>query len=85
MISFQENTQTKGWADAISYRTIPATARGSAAVDWHFKIKDIEHDVVLTKNICITASMQKINSIHKLILKIQLILRYHILNGQAHF
>ena len=37
------------------------------AVNWHLKVKDIEYNVGLTKNYCITVSMQKISSIHKLI------------------
>ena len=52
------------------------------AVNWHLKVKDIEYNVGLTKNYCITVSMQKISSIHKLILQI---LGYHELNDHAHF
>ena len=64
---------------------LPATARGLAsktAVNWHLKVKDIEYNVGLTKNYCITVSMQKISSIHKLI---QQILGFHELNDHAHF
>ena len=39
----------------------------TTAVDWHLKVQDIEYDVGLTKNYCITVSMQKISSIHKII------------------
>ena len=49
---------------------LPATARGLAsktALNWHLIVKDIEYNVGLTKNCCITVSMQKISSIHKLI------------------
>ena len=56
---------------------LPATARDLAsktAIKWHLKIKDIEYTVGLTKNYCITVSMQKISLIHKLI---QLILGSH--------
>ena len=35
----------------------------------------------LTKNYCITINMQKISSIHKIILEIHLILRSHDLKG----
>ena len=42
----------------------------------------IEYDAGLTKNYCITVSMQKINSIHKLI---QQVLGSHELNDHAHF
>ena len=44
------------------------------AVNWHLKVKYIEYNVGLTKGYCITVSMQKISSIHKLI---QQILRSH--------
>ena len=36
----------------------------TTAVDWHLKVKDIEEDVLLTKNYCITVSLQNISSIH---------------------
>ena len=54
---------------------LPATARGltsTTPIDWHLKVK----------NYCITVSMQKISSIHKLI---QQILGSHELNDHAHF
>ena len=54
----------------LFHRILPATARGLAtktSVNWHLKVKDIEHNVGLTKNYCITVTMQKISSIHKLI------------------
>ena len=69
----------------LFHRILPATARGltsTAAVDWHLKIKNKKCGVGLIKNYCITVSMQKINSIHKLI---QQILGYHELNDHAHF
>ena len=71
MIQFQEKTWTnigRKDRDTLFHRTLPATAGGptsTTAVDWHLKIKDI-----LTKNYCITVSMQKISSIHKLIFKL---------------
>ena len=64
---------------------LPATARGVAsktAINWHLKVKDIEYNVGLTKIYCITVSMQKISSIHKLI---QQILESHELNDHVHF
>ena len=39
----------------------------------------------LTKNYCITVSMQKISLIHKFIFKVQQILGSNELNGSAHF
>ena len=87
LIIFQENTQTdvrrKGWTE--SYRIFPATTRGltsTTAVDWHLKAKNKKCNVGLIKNYCITVSMQKISSIHKLI---QQILGYHELNDNTHF
>ena len=64
---------------------LPATARGVAsktAINWHLKVKDMEYNVGLTKIYCITVSMQKISSIHKLI---QQILESHELNDHVHF
>ena len=42
-------------------------------------------DIILTKNYCITISIQKIISIHKFILRIQQILGSHQLKGHGHF
>ena len=86
MIQFQENTQT-GDKDGqnLFHRILPATSRGltsKTAVHWHLKVKDIEYNVSLTKNNCITVTIQKIGSIHKLI---QQILGSHELNGHAQF
>ena len=67
----------------LFHRILPATARGltsKTAVNWHLKVKDIEYNVDLTKNYCITISKQKISSIHKLI---QQILGSHELTGHA--
>ena len=67
---------------------LPATARGLAsktAINWHLKVKDIElvlSNVGLIKNYCITVSMKKISSVHKLI---QQILGSHELNDKTHF
>ena len=72
----------------LFHRTTLAAARGSkstTAVDWHLKVKDIEYNVSLIKYYCITVSMQKISSIHKLTLKIQQILGSHELNDHTHF
>ena len=87
MIQFQEDTQTdvrgQGWTD-LFHRIILATARGlmnKTAVNWHLKFKDIEYNVGLPKNCCITVSTQKISSIHKLI---QQMIGSCKLNGHAH-
>ena len=66
--------------ETLFHGILPATARGVAsktAINWHLKVKDIEYNVGLTKSYCITVSMQKISSIHKLI---QQILRSHELH-----
>ena len=71
--------------ETLFHRILPVTARGLAsktAVNWHLKVKDIEYNVGLTKNYCITVSMQKISSIHKLI---QQILGSPELNDHAQF
>ena len=44
----------------LFHRTLLASARGpsrTTAVDWQLKVKDIDCDVGLTKNYCITLSM----------------------------
>ena len=72
----------------LFYRTLPATAGGTTstvAVEYYLKVKDIEYNVGLTKNYCITVSMKKLISIHKLILKMQQILGSHELNDHAPF
>ena len=69
----------------LFHRILLATARGltsTTAIDWCLKVKDIAYDVGLTKNYCITASMQKISSIHTLILKILQILGSRELNDE---
>ena len=69
----------------LFHGTLPTTARGLAsktAINWHLKVKNIEYDVGLTNNYCITVSMQKVSSIHKLI---QQILGSHELNDYTHF
>ena len=84
MIQFQENTQFSEAKDGqtLFHRVFPGGLTSKIAVDWHLKVKDIEYDVGLTKNYCVTVSMQKISSIHKLI---QQILGSHVLNRQAYF
>ena len=87
MIKFQENTQMSGGKDGqtLFHRILPANARGltsTIAVDWLLKVKNKKCDVGLIKNYCITVSMQKISSIHKLI---QQILGSHELNDHTHF
>ena len=64
---------------------LPATARGLAsktAINWHLKVKNIEYNVGLTNNYCITVSMKKVSSIHKFI---QEILGSHELNDYTQF
>ena len=71
MIQFQENTQTdsrmEGWGDHISQDSSSygwgKSQTNTTSADWHLKVK--EYDVGLTKNYCITVSMQKISSIDK--------------------
>ena len=87
MIQFQENTQMSERKDGqtLFHGILPATARGLArktAINWHLKVKNIEYNVGLTNNYCITVSMQKVSSIHKLI---QQILGSHELNDYTHF
>ena len=48
-------------------------------------LKVKEKDISLTKNYCITISIQKLSSIHKLILKVQLILGSHELKSHGNF
>ena len=48
----------------------------------HLKVKE---DISLTKNYCITISIQKITFIHKFILKMQQMLGSHELTGYEHF
>ena len=67
------------------YRILPATARwliSTTAVNWHLKVKDQKCDIGPIKNYCITVSMQKLSSIHKLN---QQILGSQELNDHAHF
>ena len=75
----QVQTQTDGRKErrknrqTLFHRTLLATVGGPTsitAVDRHLKVKDTEYDAGLTKNCCITTSLQKISSIHKLNLKI---------------
>ena len=69
----------------LFHSIIPATTirlTSKTAENWHLKLKDIECNVGLTKSYCITVSMQKISSIHKLI---QQILGSHELNGHTKF
>ena len=74
----------EGWTDPVLQD--PSSFRqgltSTTAVDWHLKAKNKKCNVGLIKNYCITVSMQKINSIHKLI---QQILGSHELNEHDHF
>ena len=54
----------------------------TSTVNWHLKVKKKKCDLGLIKNYCITVSMQKFSSIHKLI---QQILGSHKLNDNTHF
>ena len=79
MIQFQENTQADGRKDKRTEGQTDPTLKdpsgyqqGSKKYNCSrlaLKVKGTEKDVGLTKNYCITTSMQKISSIHKLILK----------------
>ena len=86
MIQFQKTSgYTPGQKDGqtLFHRILPATAWGlqhKTSVAWHLKVKDIGYDVGLYKYYSITVSMQKISSIHNLILKTQQILGSHELN-----
>ena len=54
----------------LFHRIFRATGMGltsKTAVNWHLKVKYIEYNVGLGKGYCITVSMKKISSIHKLI------------------
>ena len=71
--------------EILFHRILPAIARGltgTTAAGWPLKVKDKKYDVGLTKNYCITVSMQKISWIHKLIPQI---LGSHEINGHIHF
>ena len=51
----------------LFHRIIPATAMSltsKTAKNWHLKVKDIQYNVGLTKNYCITVSIEKISLIH---------------------
>ena len=65
-----------------SFQLLPGGLTSTTAVDWHLKAKNKKCNVGLIKNYCITVSMQKISSIHKLI---QQILGSHELNDYTHF
>ena len=83
-------TQMIGWKDGNTLfdRTLPAAAisrTSTTTVDSHLKIKKKEYNVGLTKNYCITVSVQKICTIHKLTLNIQQVLGYYELNDHTHF
>ena len=69
----------------LFHKILSAAAMGlitETAVNWHLKVKDTEYNVGLTRSYCITVSMQKISSIHKLI---QQILGSHELNDHTQF
>ena len=52
-----------------SFRLLPGVQQVQLQYNWHFKVKDIEYDVGLIKDYCLTVSMQKKqlnSSIHSL-------------------
>ena len=63
--------------------TVIKTSSTTAVDLQHLKVKG--KDFCLTKNNCITISIQKNSPIHKLILKMQQILRSHEQNSHGHF
>ena len=90
MIQFQENTQMVGSKDGQTLfdGILQATARSLAiktAINGHLKVKNIEYNVGLINNYCITVSMQKVSSIREEIKLIQEILECHELNDYTHF
>ena len=94
MVQFQENIRTDSTTEKMYrsqfHRTIPATVgspTSTNAIDWHLKVKDledIEYSFSVTKTYCIKVRTQKISSIYKLILMIQ-IFGSHEGNGRAYF
>ena len=60
------------WKDIVTRNTIAVEPQ---------HLKDKEKNIGLTKSYCITISIQKINSIHKFVFKIQQILRSHELTS----
>ena len=88
------NSYKKTWTDGrteehtdLFQRILLATSVGltsATSVHWHLKVKDMESNVGLAKNYCITINMQKISSIHILILKILQIWGFHELNKCPH-
>ena len=86
-IPFQENTQMSESKDGqiLFHGILLATARGlgsKTAINWHLKVKNIEYNVALTNNYCITVSMKKVSSIQKFI---QEILGSHEQNDYTQF
>ena len=57
-VAGQKHEQTLFHRNLSGYRWGLKTA---TAVDCHLKVKDIECDVILSKNYCITVSIQKIS------------------------
>ena len=69
----------------LFHKILSAAAMGlitKTEVNRNLQVKDTEYNVGLTRNYCITVSMQKISSIHKLI---QQILGSHELNDHTQF
>ena len=76
-LSQQISTRSKSKIETLEKRST------TALNPRHLKGK--RYDIHLTKNYCITISIQKINWIHKFNLKIQQILGSHELKGHGHF
>ena len=68
---------------SIKYYILVLTRRTTAVEPQHLKVKE---DISLTKNYCISISIQKISSVHKFIFKMQQILGFHELTslGNTH-
>ena len=49
----------EGGTDPISFPTAARCSTSTIAVGWNLKVRDIEHNVGLTKNYYLIASMQK--------------------------
>ena len=63
------------------FRLFAEDPASTTPADCHLKVKDKEYDTGLSKNYCITNSMQKTSSLDKSLPKIQQILGSHELNG----
>ena len=58
---------------ALFHRILMATATGlttTTVVEWQYRVQYLKYNISLTKNYCITVSIQKISSIYILIQQI---------------